>query len=225
MRKIVDGYLKFQSEVYPEMRERFEQLSSAQDPEILFITCADSRVMPSLITQTQPGEIFACRNAGNIVPAYGDFNTGGVTATIEYAVMALRVSHIIVCGHSDCGAMRALVHPEKVSGLPSVAAWLRHAETARFVTVHNHAGAGDDELLDIMIQENVRAQMDNLETHPSVAARRRQGGLKLHGWVYDIGSGEVQVLNRESDRFEPFRQVYLKQPEVAEASFVGVAND
>lgn len=224
MRKIVDGYIKFQNEVYPGMRELFEQLSSGQDPDILFITCADSRIMPSLITQTVPGEIFACRNAGNIVPAYGDVNAGGVTGTIEYAVWALKVKHVIVCGHSDCGAMKALIHPEKVAGMPSVAAWLRHAETARFVTIHNHPEADENELLRIVIQENVRAQIDNLETHPSVAARRRQGKLRLHGWVYDIGSGDILVLNQDTDHFEPFHQVYMAEPEDVEA-LAGVGND
>ena len=168
MDKVISGLAKFQDEVYPEHRELFETLASGQSPETLFITCSDSRIDPCMLTQTKPGEIFIIRNAGNIVPAYGEM-IGGVSATIEYAIMALKVKDIIICGHSDCGAMRALLNPQSVSHLPAVSAWLRQAESARFVVQENHSHLSGPELVTAMIEQNVLAQLDNLRTHPSVS--------------------------------------------------------
>ena len=129
MKRLIDGALRFQGEVYQEHRDLFRELATNQQPEALLITCSDSRVVPDMIVQAKPGDMFICRNAGNIAPPYSDVN-GGVTATIEYAVSALNVRHIIVCGHSDCGAMKALLHPEKLHGLPSVRSWLKNAARA-----------------------------------------------------------------------------------------------
>src|SRR3982751_6268271 len=113
MERLLKGVSTFQREVFPQHRELFERLAAKQNPMALFITCADSRVVPDLITQSDPGDLFICRNAGNMVPPYGEMN-GGVSATIEYAVVALNIRHIIVCGHSDCGAMKGVLHPEAV---------------------------------------------------------------------------------------------------------------
>src|SRR5690348_10909847 len=129
MKRILQGVLRFQKDVFPRQKRQFEQLASSQAPEYLFITCSDSRVVPNLITQTEPGELFIIRNAGNIVPAYGEFQ-GGVSATIEYAVVALGVKHIVVCGHTDCGAMKGILYPENVREMRSVADWLRHGDAA-----------------------------------------------------------------------------------------------
>jgi carbonic anhydrase len=118
MKALVDGVKKFQQTAFPAHQDLFSELASGQSPEWLFVTCADSRIDPCLITQTKPGELFLCRNAGNIVPPFGEA-MGGVSATIEYAVMALGVRHIIVCGHSDCGAMKGVLHPDKVAHLKS----------------------------------------------------------------------------------------------------------
>jgi carbonic anhydrase len=200
MEKVISGLAKFQGEVFPQHRDLFERLASGQSPETLFITCSDSRIDPCMLTHTKPGDIFICRNAGNIVPAYGDV-IGGVSATIEYAVLALGVKDIILCGHSDCGAMRALLNPQSVAHLPAVSAWLRYGESARFVVQENHSHLSGADLLDAMIEQNVQAQLDNLRTHPAVSARLAKGQLNLHGWVYNIGTGEVKVFDQAQARF------------------------
>src|SRR5262245_46408318 len=128
--QLAERYAKFRREVFPQHQELFENLAASQSPSVLFVTCSDSRVVPDLILQSRPGDLFICRNAGNIIPPHGEL-AGGVSATIEYAVDVLQVRAIIVCGHSDCGAMRALLHPEKLTHLPTVARWLRQAESAR----------------------------------------------------------------------------------------------
>lgn len=204
MEKVISGLAKFQEEIFPQHRDLFEGLASGQRPEALFITCSDSRIDPCMLTQSKPGEIFICRNAGNIVPAYGEV-IGGVSATIEYAVLALGVKDIILCGHSDCGAMRALLNPQGVAHLPAVSAWLRYGESARFVVQENHSHLNGAELLNAMIEQNVLAQLDNLRTHPAVSARMAKGQLDLHGWVYDIGAGEVRVHDQAERRFVPLR--------------------
>jgi carbonic anhydrase len=194
--------MRFQTEVFPHERQLFARLSSGQNPDALLITCSDSRIVPELITQTKPGDLFICRNAGNIAPAYGEVN-GGVSATIEYAVLGLNVRDIIVCGHSDCGAMKALMHPEKLESMPNVAAWLRHAERARFVMAENYGHLTGSEFLNGLIEQNVLAQLENLHTHPSVASRILKGQLSLHGWVYEIESGLVRAYEPDLACFMP----------------------
>ena len=204
MSHLLEGVMHFQREVFPEQRDAFERLAEGQRPHTLFIACADSRVVPELITQTQPGELFVCRNIGNIVPAYGEM-LGGVSAVIEYAVMALGVSHIVICGHSGCGAMKALAAPEDaaLAAMPTVTAWLRNAAAARSVvrTLHPHLH-GDAEVA-ALVQQNVRTQLGHLRTHPAVAAKLAVGGLALHGWLYDIGSGQVAVVSETSHEMKP----------------------
>jgi carbonic anhydrase len=211
MKRLIDGALRFQGEVYFEHRDLFRELATSQQPEALLITCSDSRVVPDLIVQTKPGDMFICRNAGNIAPPYSDIN-GGVTATIEYAVAVLNVRHIIVCGHSDCGAMKALLHPDKLQGLPSVRSWLRHASRAEVVVRENHPELEDAARLDALIEENVLAQLDNLRTHPCVASRLKSGSIALHGWVYDIESGQIRVSTNQS-AFLPLSQITQNEEE------------
>jgi carbonic anhydrase len=213
MKRLIDGALRFQGEVYQEHRDLFRELATSQQPEALLITCSDSRVAPDLIVQAKPGDLFVCRNAGNIAPPYSDVN-GGVTATIEYAVAVLKVGHIIVCGHSDCGAMKALLHPEKLQGLPSVKSWLHHASRAEVVVRENHPELDDAARLNALIEENVLAQLDNLRTHPSVASRLKSGTLQLHGWVYDIESGQIRV-STSSSAFLPMSQAIQHEQEKA----------
>ena len=186
MEKLVKGFLKFRTEVFVKKKELFTRLSENQAPRALFITCSDSRVDPTLLTQTDPGELFILRNAGNMVPPYGSMQ-GGSTATIEYAMAVLKVPHIIICGHTDCGVMRALLHPEEVHDLPAVKEWVGQAETTRRLIKTT--------------QENVRSQLDHLRTHPSVAVLLRQKKVDLHGWVYSISTGDVWVYDFVSERF------------------------
>ncbi|MCL4855325.1 MAG: carbonic anhydrase [Bryobacteraceae bacterium] len=202
MKRILSGLSRFQNEIFPQTRQLFERLASSQTPEALFLTCSDSRIVPELMTQTAPGDLFICRNAGNIAPAYGEVN-GGVSATIEYAVLVLEVKDIIICGHSDCGAMKGLLHPEQLAAMPNVAAWLKHAESARFMVQDNYPHLKGADLLNALIEENVVAQLENLRTHPSVASRLRKGKLQLHGWVYQIDHGTVTAFDPELTRFVP----------------------
>lgn len=194
--RLVEGVLQFSEQVYPERRAEFQRLASGQHPHTLFITCADSRVVPEMITQTDPGELFVCRNIGNIVPAYGEM-MGGVSAIVEFACTALGVSHVVVCGHSDCGAMKGLLNP-KDAGLrrmPTVSSWLRNAEAARSVVEVMRPGLEDAAKVQALVEQNVRTQMQHLRTHPAVAARVAEGSLSLHGWVYEIEDGTVHTVD------------------------------
>jgi carbonic anhydrase len=206
MEKLLAGMVRFQNEVFPRNRHLYQQLAREQQPETLFICCSDSRVVPHELTQTHPGELFICRNAGNIVPAHGDV-LGGVSATVEYAVQVLKVKHVIVCGHSDCGAMRAVMHPEKVQSYRAVARWIRHAERVSAIAHELNQNLDEDQMLNLLIEENVIAQLHNLMTHPSVAAKMRGGCLQVHGMVFDIASGEFRILDRASERFAPLSEV------------------
>lgn len=202
MKRIIEGLLKFQREIYPKKVDLFASLASGQRPRALFITCGDSRIVPDLMMQTNPGELFIIRNAGNIVPPDSDV-AGGVTASIEYAVVALNVPNIIVCGHSNCGAMKAVLNPESLSDMPKVAPWLRHADSAARVVRENYPELSEQERLEILTKENVITQLEHLKTHPSVAARLARGVVSIHGWYYDIQSGSVQAYDAELGDFVP----------------------
>lgn len=200
MRKLIDGIHSFQANHFSARRERFERLAEGQHPEALFITCSDSRINPNLITQTEPGELFIIRNAGNIVPPFGAAN-GGEGATIEFAVVGLGIKDIIVCGHSHCGAMKGLLQPDALHAMPTMSAWLAHAEATRWIARQKYADLPDDAMLNVTIQENVLIQLENLRTHPAVAAGLASGKLKLHGWVYKIETGQVFAFNPECGQF------------------------
>lgn len=200
LHQLVQGFRRFRQEVYPQQQALFKRLASAQSPSAMFITCADSRIVPELITQSDPGTLFVTRNVGNVVPPYGQMN-GGVSTAIEYAVLALGVQHIIVCGHSEYGAMKAVLNPASLDGMPTVRAWLRHAEVARSVVADNCNCGSAHETLGVLTEENVVAQLDHLRTHPSVAARLASGQLHIHGWVYDIDSGGIRAYDAASGNF------------------------
>jgi carbonic anhydrase len=191
MQRLVDGLHHFQCKIFGTQRDLFERLSKGQSPETLFITCSDSRIDPCLLTQTSPGELFIMRNAGNLVPPYGTSH-GGEAATIEFAVAGLGVKDIIICGHSHCGAMKGLLHPPSAQDFPALTQWLGHAEATRRVVRDKYVCEElHPDLLNITIQENVLAQLENLRTHPVVASGLAQGKLKLHGWVYKFETGQV----------------------------------
>ncbi len=200
MEKLVKGFLKFRTEVFEKKKALFTRLSGNQSPRALFITCSDSRVDPTLLTQTDPGELFILRNAGNMVPPYGSMQ-GGSTATIEYAMAVLKVPHIIVCGHTDCGVMKALLNPEEVHDLPAVREWVGQAETTRRLMREHYTDLTGTDRLVKTTQENVRSQLDHLRTHPSVALLLRQKKVDLHGWVYSISTGDVWVYDFDSEQF------------------------
>jgi carbonic anhydrase len=206
MEKIIRGIHHFQQNIFSSQQELFLRLANGQQPDALFITCSDSRILPNLLTQTKPGELFILRNAGNIVPPYGAAN-GGEGATIEYAVTALGIRDIIVCGHSHCGAMHGLLHQEKLTHMPSVVNWLQHAEATRRIVEEKYPEqTGEDRELNA-VKENVLVQLENLRTHPSVAAGLALGKLTLHGWVYQIETGGVFAYDPEQRQFRRIEQV------------------
>lgn len=207
MQKLVDGIHEFQKHHFSQDQKLFEGLVEGQSPLALFITCSDSRIDPNWLTQTKPGELFIQRTAGNIVPPYGAV-FGGEAATIEYAVCALKVRDLIVCGHSHCGAMAGLLNPEALEGMPAVRAYLEHAEATRRIVNENYQHLKDaNKRLTLTVEENVLVQLENLRTHPSVAAAIGRGELKLHGWVYKFETGEVFAYDPEKVAFEPLEAV------------------
>ena len=203
MQKILAGVRRFRTEEYPRQRDLFEQLARKQQkPDALFITCADSRVHPNLITSTEPGDLFLIRNAGNIVPPNGQIG-GGEAATIEYSVEVLRIEHIIICGHSQCGAMQALLENRALDELPAARTFFAHAEATRRIVQQKYRSKGLDPqaLLRAAVEENVLVQLNNLSTHPCVAARLASGEVSVYGWYYDIASGAVLQYDQSQGKF------------------------
>ena len=201
MQKIIEGFLRFQSEVFPHRAELFSRLADGQSPKALFVTCSDSRVVPELLTQQDPGDLFVIRNAGNIVPSYGP-EPGGVSATVEYAVSVLRVTDVVICGHSNCGAMGAISGGQCLDHLPAVGHWLRYADAAKAIVAARDYPTPRARA-DALVRENVIAQLANIRTHPSVALAISQGRLSLHGWIYDIERGTIDVLDGKTQSFVP----------------------
>lgn len=200
MQKLIQGIHAFRNEDFRPLQGLFEELAKGQNPETLFITCSDSRIDPNLLTRSKPGDLFILRNAGNIVPAHGAPQSGEA-ATVEFAVAALRVKDIIICGHTHCGAMKGLLEPGMTSSLPAVSSWLSHAETARRIVKDNYGHLNGERLLTATVEENVLVQLENLKTLPAVASRLVRGDLHLHGWVYKIESGEVFAFDSASGQF------------------------
>lgn len=202
--RLLFGLRNFQQNIYPKHQVAYERLGrEGQRPHTLFITCADSRIDPELLTQSGPGEMFVSRNIGNLVPAYGEL-MGGISALVEYAVAALKVNQIVVCGHTDCGAMKALLHPEQVDSMPTVKRWLRNGEAALSTVRAHAAGRNETALLDQLIEQNVLFQMNHLRTHPAVAGRLAERSLAIFGWVYDIAHGDVRIFDEQAGRFASF---------------------
>ncbi len=207
MNELIGRVFSFEKHVFPNQSVLYNRLASdGQSPKALMISCADSRIVPEHIMQADPGDLFVCRNAGNIVPPYATQN-GGVSSTVEYAVMALGVRDIIVCGHSDCGAMKALVNEAPLAAMPNVAAWLRHSRAAQKVCQDSYPDdVSDVEKIRNMTLENVVVQLAHLRTHPSVASGIARGEIALHGWMVDIHAGQVLGLDGETGRFVPLRE-------------------
>ena len=208
MKKLVRGLREFRATYFSTHRELFEQLSHKQKPRVLFITCSDSRIDPTLITQAAPGELFVIRNAGNIIPPFGATN-GGEGATVEYAIHALGIEQIVVCGHSHCGAMKGLLQLGKLEEeMPLVYDWLRHAEATRRLVRENYTEFEGEELLEITIAENVLTQIENLQTYPVIHSRLYQGRLKIYGWVYHIETGEVFAYDATDRCYVSLPQIF-----------------
>ena len=198
MQKLIQGIHQFNTNVFDQNRAFFERLANEQRPLALFITCSDSRINPNLLTQTQPGELFILRNAGNIIPSYG---SGGEAATIEYAVTVLKVVDIIICGHSRCGAIHGLLNPGDLKDSPAILSWLNHAEATRRIIAENYSHLTGEARLTAATEENVLVQLEHLRTHPCVAAAINRHALRLHGWVYKLQTGQVFSYDAASEQF------------------------
>jgi carbonic anhydrase len=202
VKKLIRGLDKFRHTYVPTHQELLAQLSHGQNPRVLFITCSDSRIDPNLITQTDVGELFVIRNAGNIIPPYGAAN-GGEGGTIEYAIHALGIEQIVVCGHSHCGAMKGLLKLNQLQAeMPLVYDWLKHAESTRRLVLENYSAKyTGEELLEIMVAENVLIQIDNLKTYPVVQAKLHRGKLQIYGWIYHLETGEVLAYDEATHTY------------------------
>ena len=223
MHRLLNGALKFGDHVFRGKRYLFESLQKGQKPTALFITCADSRICPTLITQTDPGELFVIRNAGNIIPPA--VSAGGEAATIEYAINALGIRDIIVCGHSHCGAMAgALDHPDGVEGLPFLTQWLRHVAAARGVVLAEYANAPREQQLEILTEANVLLQIEHLSTHPVVARALANDELDIHGWIYRFETGQISSFDLNTGKFREIGDLLQELPADAE-SVPGLAAD
>jgi len=201
VKKLIRGLDKFRQTYVSSHQELLEQLALGQKPRVLFVACSDSRVDPNLITNTDVGELFVIRNAGNIIPPYGAAN-GGEGGTIEYAISALGIEQVVICGHSNCGAMKGLLKLNKLQkDMPLVYDWLKHAEATRRLVTENYPHYEGKDLMDMLVAENVLVQIDNLETYPIVKARMHQGRLKIYAWIYNIETGNVLAYDARTHTY------------------------
>jgi carbonic anhydrase len=190
MKKLIQGIMEFRRTRREAMRETFARLALGQDPDCLFIACSDSRVAANVFASTDPGDLFVVRNLGNIMPPFPD--RGSAVAALEFALGSLRVRHIIVCGHSDCGAIRALAQSGESLPNTPLGAWLRHAKAA------TSTGNSDQ---DSLSKRNVSLQLENLRSHPIVKEKEASGSLKLHGIWFNIRLAEVHYLEMPPENF------------------------
>ncbi len=204
MDRLYKGIRRFQESFFKKEEDFFKRLSKSQNPDVLFITCADSRVDPALVTQSKPGELFIVRNIGNIIPPYDALkDKNSVAAAIEFAVLALKVSDAIVCGHSNCGAMQALYKKnDEMDKMPHLRDWLNLAKPVKDAVLKSFPDSPQEALQEITEKENVLAQIENLETYPFIAQALNDGTLYLHGWHYEIGTGKMYAYIPNTDKFE-----------------------
>lgn len=200
--RLIEGVGRFQEAVFKTKEETFRRLGSGQSPGVLFITCSDSRINPNLLTQTDLGDLFILRTAGNLIPPYGG-PPSGEAATVEYAVANLRVRDLIVCGHSKCGAVIGLMNPAGLTDLPAVRAWLAQADSVRAEVENAGASLPPEERLNLAIERNVLQQVKNLQTHPAVQAGLAENRVRLHAWVYHFETGIVLAHDATVGRFVP----------------------
>jgi carbonic anhydrase len=206
MEKLISGIHRFRTQYWSENKELFRRLAEhGQAPEALFITCCDSRVIPTVITHGAPGDLFIVKNMGNFVPPYSEsvLDGTGVAAAVEYALEHLHVRDIIVCGHSDCGAMKALYKDRTLfAGTPHIAEWLRNGDRTLEVVSANYSGLSGGEMLAVTSEENVLVQMENLRTYPVVKKAAREGRLHVHAWFFEIGTAKMYAYNPEKGQYE-----------------------
>ena len=195
------GLLEFKKKPFQGMKDLFEQLSVKQNPETLFITCSDSRIVPSLITQADPGDLFSIRNIGNIIPPYP--SSFSEAAALEYALNVLDIKDIIICGHSNCGAMKGLLTPHIEDQLPGVASWLGHSHAVLEEMKAERTTELSDPAreLEIATKKNIVHQMNHLKTYPLIKAKMERKELTIHGWYYELVKGQVFIYEQELNEF------------------------
>jgi carbonic anhydrase len=202
VQKLRSGHHHFQATYFASNSGLFKRLAEVgQRPETLFITCSDSRVVPTLITNAAPGELFIVRNVGNIVPSVRRGVMGGVSAAIEYAVEVLNVTDVIVCGHTHCGAIDAILHPERVRHLPNVSRWLAESSRIPALIAERYVDLQGEARMNAAVQENVLLQLENLRTFDFVARRLDAGTLKMSAWVFQIATGDLFDYDPLSEQF------------------------
>lgn len=200
MKKLIKGLHKFRTEIFPIKKDFFQDLVKGQSPEALFITCSDSRINPHLVTSADPGELFILRNAGNIIPVYGQGSSE--EATIEFALGELKVKNIIICGHSYCGALQAAGDLKKIEYAPSLLRWIqKNIEPSFELVKKNYDSLDQQAFFNVLVQEHVLKQLENLKTHPFVKAATEENNLRLHGWVYNFETGEIVAFDPEDGQF------------------------
>jgi len=207
MQRLIDGLHRFRQEEFGNYRSLFHKLSrEGQNPHTLFITCSDSRVLAELITQSQPGDLFVVKNVGNIVPpASATGSTNSTAAAIEFAVQELEVSDLVLCGHSQCGAMTALLgNANTMRSTPHLQAWLSLAEPVRQVLQarYDHISNEHDRVT-AAAEENVLFGLENLHGYPCVQERLAAGTLRLHGWFFKLATAEMFAFDPETRQFSP----------------------
>lgn len=202
MKKLVQGIVEFRQKVLPEYREKFARLAKGQNPDTLFITCSDSRVAPNWFASTDPGDLFVVRNVGNLIPCCGEDGHSTAdeseAAAIEFAIMNLNVVDIIVCGHSDCGAMHSLINGRDKVTAPNLRAWLRHGEDSLAKLTDKSNGLSR---VNRLSQLNVLQQMEHLRSYPIVSERIASGQLNIHGWWFELSTADVYAFDETTGNF------------------------
>ncbi len=206
MRKFIMGIVDFRERLLSQYAERFRNLAQGQAPDALFVTCSDSRIVPDLLASTDPGDLFVMRNVGNLVPpaTVEGASTGDLSeaSAIEYAVLILKIRSVVVCGHSECGAMKAALTRTPMPNTPNLAKWLHHSASAVFRLEQEGPLDPRWNRCDQLSQLNVLVQLEHLATYPIVRERIADGSLHLSGWWYDIGNGDMYSYQRETRSFE-----------------------
>lgn len=202
MQRLIEGVHRFQQKTFPAKKELFHQLAAGQRPHTLFITCSDSRIDPFLLTDAEPGEIFVVRNAGNTVPVSETAN-GGESATIEYAIRVLKIATIVVCGHSHCGAMAALLDPSLTNKLPAVRDWLTAAKHIKEEIETHGLLPSERNAAEASVKRNVILQLANLQSYDFVNQAFHDNKLNLLGWFYRFETGEVESIEPGQQDFSP----------------------
>jgi carbonic anhydrase len=215
MRKLIRGIVDFRERLLPGYAQRFRELAQGQAPDALLITCSDSRIVPELLASTDPGDLFVMRNVGNMVPpATADgASTGDLSeaSAIEYSTVILNVSNIVICGHSECGAMKAALANQPMPETPNLSKWLHHATSAAFRLDQEGPLDPSRSRHDQLSQLNVLVQLEHLASYPMVRQRIADGTLQLSGWWFDIAKGEVSAYNRETRTFETIDRKFAER--------------